>query len=622
MCGISGWIDWSKDISNEHGIIKKMNDSVIHRGPDAEGFWSSENAQIGHRRLIVIDPEGGKQPMVYKNERTGASVVLTYNGELYNFKELKEELVSKGHTFKSYSDTEVILRSYLEWNEECLNHFNGIFAFAIYDERKSTLFLARDHLGIKPLFYCLRGRTILFGSELKVLLSHPKVKPVLDTNGLCEVLFHGPVRTPGCGIFQGVYEVPGGQYIVFSKTRNQHGTIIVKADHRVYWNLKSSPHTDDEETTVQKIKTLLSDSLKRQLVSDVPLVAMLSGGLDSSGLVSLASDEFKKNQETLKTFSMTFENDEKDFRPSVIRIDRDEPWARKVSEYCNTNHHTVELGAQQLLDNILEPMRARDLPGYGEVETSVYLLFKEMKKFGTVAISGECSDEIFSGYHQWFANERYLGFKNFPWLEIAFAETHLYLKKDVLSKLNRTKFLQKNYKECIKSIPYLKGESELQCKQRKLSYLFIKRFIPFALDRKDRLSMKSGFEVRVPFSDKELVEYVWNLPYNSKAIDNIEKGILRRALKGFLPEDALYRRKSGYPSICDNNYFFGLCDLMLKIIDDETAPIHKLFDTERVLNDIISRRDKIENNFREKVLLDYLIQFNAWLKEYNIILNF
>ncbi|KEK23991.1 asparagine synthase (glutamine-hydrolyzing) [Bacillus gaemokensis] len=604
MCGIAGWVDWSMDLSNQKETLKNMTDAIVHRGPDAEGFWFSERAALGHRRLIVIDPEGGLQPMLYKEGI--ATIALTFNGEIYNYQELRIELEEKGHVFQTKSDTEVLLHAYLEWHEDCVQHLNGIFAFGIWDERLQRLMLGRDHLGVKPLFFAQRGDAILFGSELKVLLSHPLVKAEVDTEGLAEIFCLGPMRTPGHAIFKDIHEVRGGHYMLF--TSNKTKTIQ-------YWTLKSKTHTDDLDTTVETIRSILQDTVKRQLVADRPVVSMLSGGLDSSGLTSLAGNEFIRNRKTLHTYSLTFTNEEQDFKEDFLRRDRDEPWVKRVAEHVGTKHHSIELGSEKLMKNLLIPMRARDLPGVGELETSLYLLFKEMKKDATVALSGESADEVFSGY-PWFHQEQFLNAEIFPWL-VNYSSIADILSEDLKAKINPNRYQKQRFQEAVHEIPFLEGENDLQTKQRKMSYMFITRFLPFMLERKDRTSMMTGFEVRVPFCDYRLVEYLWNVPFDMKSIDNIEKGILRRAFQPVLPEDVCYRKKSAYPSTKDDTYLQGISDWMLNVLNDATSPILPLINVEK-LRAIAKGKDEVIFGNEARGLIDYLLQLNSWLQEYQI----
>lgn len=604
MCGIAGWIDWTRNLSEQQPILKKMTDRIIHRGPDADGFWFSERAAFGHRRLIVIDPEGGLQPMLYQDGEY--TIALTYNGELYNYKELRKKLIEKGHHFQTNSDTEVLLHAYLEWKEDCVKHFNGIFAFGIWDERRQQLMLGRDHLGVKPLFYTVQGSAIIFGSELKVLLSHPLVKTEVDREGLAEVFALGPMRTPGNAVFKNVKEVRAGHYMTFTANR-------VKTER--YWKLESKEHTDDVDTTVQTIRSILEDTVKRQLLSDRPLVTMLSGGLDSSGLTAMAGAEYRRNGKTLHTYSIDFVNNEKDFEQDFLRRDLDEPWVKRVSEHVGTNHHSIVLGADKLVENLLVPMRARDLPGVGELETSLYLLFKEMKKNATVALSGESADEVFSGY-PWFYQDQFLNANVFPW-NVNLGYFSSILSEDLKESIQPELYQKQRFLEALSEVPFLEGEEDLQAKQRQMSYMFITRFLPFMLDRKDRSSMMTGFEVRVPFCDYRLVEYLWNVPFELKSIDNIEKGILRRAFEGYLPDDVRNRRKSAYPSNKDAAYLKGVSNWMVDVLNDPNSPILPMINKERVRT-IADGNDKTINGTEARGLIDYLLQVNYWLKEYDI----
>ncbi|MEV2454250.1 asparagine synthase (glutamine-hydrolyzing) [Paenibacillus larvae] len=608
MCGIAGWVDWSVDLSNQQETLKKMTDAIIHRGPDEEGFWFSEHAAFGHRRLIVIDPEGGLQPMLYKSGN--GTIALTFNGEIYNYQELRIELEEKGHVFLTKSDTEVLLHAYLEWQENCVQHLNGIFAFGIWDERSNQLMLGRDHLGVKPLFFAQRGSAILFGSEIKVLLAHPLVKAEVDIEGLSEIFCLGPMRTPGHAVFKDIHELRAGYYMLV--TSNDVKT-------KQYWKLESKTHTDDVNTTVERIRALLQDTVKRQLIADKPVVTMLSGGLDSSGLTALAGNEFRSKGKKLHTYSLAFANDEQDFEEDFLRRDRDEPWVKRVAEHVGTMHHSVEMGPEILIENLLIPMRTRDLPGVGELETSLYLLFKEMKKEATVALSGESADEVFSGY-PWFYQEQFLTADIFPWNINQFYYTDI-LSEEMKAKINPKQYQQQKFQEAVREIPFLPGENELQMKQRQMSYMFITRFLPFMLERKDRASMITGLEVRVPYCDYRLVEYLWNVPFEMKSIDKIEKGILRRVFQTVLPHDVCYRKKSAYPSTKDHSYLQGISKWMLHILNDDTSPILPLINVEKA-RAIAEGRDKVIFGNEAKGIMDYLIQVNSWLKEYNIELVF
>ncbi|OAT80395.1 asparagine synthase (glutamine-hydrolyzing) [Desulfotomaculum copahuensis] len=610
MCGITGWIDWERDLSGQGALIEAMTGKLRHRGPDAQGCWLSAKAALGHRRLIVIDPEGGAQPMVSKEG--GRTCALTYNGEIYNYRELRKELADRGHRFRSQSDTEVLLRSYLEWGEDCVRRLNGIFALGIWDEQKQQLFLARDHLGVKPLFYARRGSAVLFGSEIKALLAHPLVEPELDADGLAEVFNFFPLHTPGSAVFKDIKEVRPGHCHIFARG----GERVIQ-----YWSLHSAPHNDDLATTTEHIRALLEDTVGRQLIADVPVVTLLSGGLDSSGLTAMAAGDFQQAGKQLHTYSVDFKESSRYFMASAIHKSLDAPWINRVADYLGTKHHTITLDTPELLDNLLIPMYAHDHPAYGQIETSMFLLFKAMKQEATVALSGESADEIFGGY-QWFAGEDLLDAATFPWI-VEFGKTEVaheafsLLSPELLEIIQPRQYLAAKYREAVAEVPRLKGEDAVEAKRREGFYLNLTRFLPILLDRKDRMSMAVGFEVRVPFCDYRLVEYVWNVPWELKVAGNIEKGILRRSFAGLLPDDVLYRHKSGYPTSQHPSYIKGVRDALLPILDDPQAPVRPFLNIPFIKSLLTDEAPSLTHVFNVNPL-ERIIQINSWLNDYHV----
>ncbi|MEW6574660.1 MAG: asparagine synthase (glutamine-hydrolyzing), partial [Bacillota bacterium] len=384
MCGIAGWIDWDVDLTKERAVIEAMTDTLSARGPDAAGVWVSSRAALGHRRLIVVDPEGGRQPMVREHHQR--TYVITYNGELYNTPDLQAELAARGYTFQGYSDTEALLLAFIEWGPECLARLNGIFAFAVWCEENQNLFMARDRLGVKPLFYARRGSAFIFGSELKALLAHPAVKPEVDAEGLAEVLIIGPARTPGHGVFRNVSELKPGQWLRY----DQKGVSI----HR-YWDLESRPHTDDFKTTVAKVRWLLEDTVERQLVADVPVCTLLSGGLDSSAVTAFSASVFRrKGRGALRTYSIDYVGNERYFTPNEFEPNADAPWAQRMADFLRTDHRAVMIGAEELANALIPAVRAKDLPGMADIDSSLYLFSCVIKERDIVGLSGEAADEI------------------------------------------------------------------------------------------------------------------------------------------------------------------------------------------------------------------------------------
>ncbi|GHO49330.1 asparagine synthase (glutamine-hydrolyzing) [Ktedonospora formicarum] len=612
MCGITGWIDWERDLSEEQQQLELMACTLRDRGPDREGYWLSPRAALAHRRLIVIDPIGGKQPMTFTQGDT--TYALTYNGEIYNYRELREELRSRDHTFKTQSDTEVLLHAYLEWGEECVKHFNGIFAFAIWDEAKQSLFIARDHLGVKPLFYAQIGSSIIFGSEIKALLAHPLIKPILDDAGLAAIFVS--LFMSGGGIFRDINELHPGWCATFTRER---------VNLRPYWQLISHPHTDDLETTAEHIRALLSDTVKRQLIADMPVVTLLSGGLDSSGVSSLAARNFAEEHRTLDTYAINYDNSEENFKGNAMRPSIDRPYVEQMASYLGTNHHDIVVSTNDLVENLLVPMRAHDRPKMGQIETSLYLLFKVIKQNATVALSGESADEVFGGY-PWFHQERVINAPTFPWLaarmggasDNQFLQPHAsFLSADMTQRLHPRNRIRKLYQDALAEVPRLEGEGARDARMREIFYLNLTRFLPLLLDRKDRMSMATGLEVRVPFCDHRLVQYVWNIPWEMKSVDHIEKGILRRAFSGILPDEVRMRRKSAYPTSFDPAYTQAVRKWTLSIANDTNAPIRPFINLDFV-SKLAKHEDEAVRGESAYFLFDYIIQANAWLQEYHV----
>jgi asparagine synthase (glutamine-hydrolysing) len=611
MCGITGWVDWQDDLTRKLPILEKMTETLAPRGPDATGTWLSPSCAFGHRRLSVIDPENGAQPMYRTN---GDHVVcLVYNGELYNAFELRRELEQRGHLFRTRCDTEVLLEAFIEWGPSCVDRLNGIFAFAVWSERDRTLFMARDRLGVKPLFYAEREGKLVFGSEPKAILAHPEFPAEIDAEGLAEVFAVGPARTPGHGVYRRVKELRPGCCATYSPS----GLSI-----RAYWRLESRPHTDDVETTAQILNGLLKDTVERQLVSDVPVCTLLSGGLDSSALTALAVRYYRENgQGDVHTYSVDYVDNDKHFKASSFQPNADAPWIRRMSEYLGTIHHPVEFDTPELVEALYSAVYARDLPGMADVDGSLYLFCREIKKNATVAISGEAADEIFGGY-PWFHREEALNAATFPWA-LATPERAKLLSPELAEAIRPEAYVAERYAEALAEVPHLAGEDAGQRRMREMSYLNITRFMPTLLDRKDRMSMAVGLEVRVPFCDHRLVEYVWNIPWEIKTAGEREKGILRKALHGVLPDDVLYRKKSPYPKTHNPNYLAAVRSRVLSILDDPSSPVLPFLNVERIRQLAHSDASEFQLPWFGQLmtgpqLFAYLIQVNTWLQTYHV----
>jgi asparagine synthase (glutamine-hydrolysing) len=612
MCGITGWIDWNSDLTKHPTIIENMMETLSLRGPDAAGTWITTHCALGHRRLSVIDPDNGKQPMIRK--LNGYSYVIVYNGELYNAPELRHELQVRGHPFTTYCDTEVLLNAFVEWGPDCLDRLNGIFAFGVWNDREQSLFLARDRVGVKPLFYSYDDQGMyVFGSEPKAILAHPKVQAAVGREGLAEIFALGPARTPGHGIYHNVFELKPGNCMMIDRSGLKN---------RVYWQLISREHEDDLETTTVHVKALLQDTVERQLVSDVPICTLLSGGLDSSALTAIASDYYRSNQmEPLQTYSVDYVDNDIHFKESDFQPNADAPWIKRMSAYTGTIHHDIVFDTPELIQALDDVVLARDLPGMADVDASLLLFCREIKKGATVAISGEAADEIFGGY-PWFHREESLQANTFPWALGTRDRVNLFAA-DFNAWIQPNQYVANRYEEALAEVPRLASENVTEARMREMSYLNITRFMPTLLDRKDRMSMAVGLEVRVPYCDHRLIEYVWNIPWGMKNAGNRAKGILRQALEGILPYEVLTRRKSPYPKTHNPNYLAAMKSKVLDILDDSSSPILPFIDAKKIRK--LADLDASEFNlpwFGQLMtgpqLFAYLYQINYWLKEYKI----
>lgn len=613
MCGIAGFVNYKKNMRTEYDyhktVAQNMTDVIAHRGPDASGVWVGEHSVFSHARLAVIDIEGGKQPML--RSVGGYEFAITYNGELYNTWDIKRELLNYGYQFTTSSDTEVVLYAYIHYGEKCVEKLNGIYAFCIWDAMRQRVFLCRDRFGVKPLFYAIQDDTLIFGSELKSLFEYPTITPAVDLVGLREIFAMSPARTQGQGVFKGIDELRPAHYLIFSRSG-------VKINR--YWQLHSHEHTDSYEDTIEKVRELVVDSVTRQLVSDVPIGTLLSGGLDSSVITAIGANYMRERGEQLSTYSFDYIDNEKYFKASSFQPDADAPWVKRMAEEFNTQHTYLKCDNDVLTEYLLKAVWAKDLPGMADVDASLMYFCECIKKEHTVILSGECSDEIFGGY-PWFRSEKAFATHGFPW-SYDMSLRNSVLKDDVADTLDLSGYSTMRYEESIAEVPVYAGDSAEEARRREISYLNINWFMTNLLDRKDRMSMATGLEVRVPFCDHRLVEYVWNIPWSMKNKDNVSKNILREAARTILPDDVLMRKKSPYPKTHNPHYEEKIKAVLADIISDPNAPILTFAEKDKLTKLISGSGDYGKPFFGQLMaypqFIGYLVQVNEWLRRYKI----
>lgn len=608
MCGIAGWIDFSQNLEERREVVSRMTTAVHRRGPDDSGVWIDHHVALGHRRLSIIDLQGGGQPMMASAD--GRDVVVTFSGEIYNYRLLRKELSSKGHDFRTNSDTEVLLQAYLAWGVDFVKRLDGMFAFALWDPQLQTLVLVRDRMGIKPLYYSIIGSSLIFGSEPKVILESGQLKPSIDRDGLRELV--DMVKTPGAAIFRDMHELAPGHMLIYSP----RGAV----QHR-YWRLESREHTDDLAQTIGTVRELLDTVVQDQLVSDVPICTLLSGGLDSSAVTAIATHAIQPD--VLRTFAVDFRSDTKGFAKDAVRNSPDSPFARLLAEQLGTAHEEILLDSNRLLDPVLraEILAATDLPPayWGDMWPSLLLLFGAVKRQSTVALSGEGADELFGGY-QWFFNPAATAGETFPWLTAGssryFGGSRL-LDRSLVQSLGLDEARRASFSAAVADAPRLSTDSPEEARMRLVSFLNLTRFLQTLLDRKDRMSMAVGLEVRVPFCDHRLVDYVFNVPWHMKSFDGREKSLLRAAMSDRLPQPILDRPKNPYPAVQDPNYETGLRRMVADIYVDPASPVRPLLDDNRVQAELRKAPGTVSMPYA-RGSLELTIWLNSWLQRYDV----
>ena len=608
MCGFCGIVNYNKNISNDYYLIRNMTNTLASRGPDEDGLFFENNVNLGHKRLIVIDPKNGRQPMSCNFQDNVYTIV--YNGQIYNVDEIRNVLIENGFSFKGHCDTEILLKAYIHFGYDVVNHLNGIFAFAIWDSSKKELYIARDHFGIKPLFYTFKNNNFVFGSEIKALLEHPDISATVDEYGICELFGIGPSHTPGLTPFKDIYELKPGYFGVF----DNNGFKMEQ-----YFKLETKPHTDNFEDTCKKINFYLDDSINKQLVSDVPLGMMLSGGLDSSIITAYASKYFSDCPEKFRTFSVDYLDNDINFKKNDFQPNSDRDFIDIMVKNFGCRHSQIMLDTPELASSLENAMIARDMPGMADVDSSFYLFCKEIKKSVSVVLSGECSDEIFAGY-PWFFREDALNSNTFPW-SIAISERQHLLSPAISKKVNLKEYIDCRYHQSLNQIDFLDSDSMETVEKRRISYLTLNWWMQTLLDRSDRMSMASGLEVRVPFCDYRLVQYMWNVPWEMKALNGREKGLLRYVVKDILPKEIVERKKSPYPKTYNPTYLKTVKSMLSNILSDKNAPIKNILN-ENYIREILDTdgsafsRPWFGQLMTGPQLMAYLCQVNMWLERY------
>lgn len=603
MCGIAGILSNDIDLRGQKPLIEDISNTLKMRGPDAKGEYITADTALIHRRLSVIDVEKGSQPMRF------GKYIIVYNGELYNTDEVRNELKSFGYSFDTHCDTEVVLKAFDRWKEDSVKRLNGIFAYAVYDEKEKSLFAARDRIGVKPFYYTKKKNTFAFASRIKSLLLVPNVSRKVDEEGINEIFMLGPAKTIGKAVFKDISELPPAYYLTYKDSR---------LDIKQYWRITAEENHETEKEAQEHTYALVKDSVERQLVSDVPLAAFLSGGLDSSIITKIASDKYAERGERFNTYSVDYTDNDLYFKKSAFQPNKDSDYIGLMSGAVNSVHHNVVLNNIDVADALAQATDARGVPGFADVDSSLLLFCKEVKKDFTVCLSGECADEIFGGY-PWYHRKEILFEDCFPWSRTTDVRRSI-LTDGFLPK--GEEYARNAYEQTLKQTSYLDGENDFDRRMREMFILNMNWFMQTLLVRKDVMSMESSLEVRVPFCDYRLVEYAYNLPWSIKALDGREKGILRKAFENDLPYEIAWRKKSPYPKTHNPEYFKRVCELADVVFEDKSTPLYQWIN-KSALDRLIENPDSLSEPWygqlmRVPQIVAYIYQIYVWIKNYKV----
>lgn len=606
MCAIAGILGTC--VSD--AVIREMLSSMARRGPDGSGVFQSKDCTLLHTRLAIIDPSGGAQPMSFTFG--DAKYTIVYNGELYNTEEIRQELEMLGHDFQTHSDTEVVLHAFAQWQENCLTKLNGIFAFGVWNERTNDLFLARDRIGVKPLFYSVINHRILFASEIKTILRSGLCSATIDREGALQVLMLGPGRKPDSGVFKGIESLLPGQFLWY-----KGGSVSLTR----YWKLKDAENRDSFEEIAQKVQNLVLDAIKRQMVSDVEIGTFLSGGLDSSIISAVCAKELRGRGERLKTFSVDYVNNDKYFESGKFQPSADTPFIKLMQQDIDSTHSWTVLSPSDLANALEDATIARDLPGMADVDFSLLAFCKDIRKEVKVSLSGECADEIFGGY-PWYRDPEVRQRDGFPWAQNTAQRSSLLLP-NIASEQDAVDFVNQAYRKTCAESDIIPGTDGTEARMKQMVNLNFDWFMQTLLDRKDRMSMYHGLEVRVPFCDYRIAEYLYTVPWKYKDYCGKEKGLLRYCVRSILPEKVLYRKKSPYPKTFDPMYDAMMTNRLNAILESDSPMFYLI--SKKALKEMLSATTQwpwYGQLMRHAQTCAYFIQLDFWLKKYHISFEF
>lgn len=613
MSSIAGFFQPNTIYSKENEFciktIHDMSQALIHRGPDEQSFHYFPQGAFNQNFLLA-----GYIPGTFRHEMQPItrnykdnSYTLLFDGFISNPEEIAMDLeVYQIHT-ENMSLEELLLFSFLQHGTDFIKRVRGAFALAVFDQNHKTLYLFRDALGLRPLFYCHRANTLIFASEIKALFQYPGIEPVLKQEGLTELLALGPARKPGSAIFDGIFEVKPGHFLTFGKD------IFLE---EAYHQFEIKEHKDNYEDTLEHITYLLNQSFDSLKSSVIPTSCLLSGGLDSSIVTAKLAES---TATALATYSLEFDNSRQFFKSNAFQPSLDAPFVEEMVTHLGTKHTVYNCNNKNQFDYLKKSVIAHDLPAMADVDAS-YMFFCE--KVGTqhkIVFTGECADEIFCGY-PWYHNQEN-DCTTFPWTKDISPRLTL-LRPDMISSLPIEECIQNSYQTTCKEIGLDGLHTPTESIHHKTFYLTIRYFMQTLINRGDRAAAINSMDGRMPFANQALTEYLFNVPFTMQAKNGERKHLLREYANLLLPEEIRKRKKSPYPKTYDPGYEAMVNNELLNELRKSDCPLHAIIDKEKAENFCRQVKDLGHPWYGQLMagpqLVAYYLQILYWLQEYNI----
>jgi asparagine synthase (glutamine-hydrolysing)/putative beta-lactam synthetase len=610
LSALAGWVDFGRELAGERAAVTAMTASMRHRGPAHMEVWCGGHAALGFCAPAGATRSASVVPDASGRARDPAAIML--DGHVTNLAELAGELEAAGAILPTRTPAEILLGAYARWGEKFVEHLHGAFALALWNEATRELLLARDRIGLKPLYWYAYPTGLLFGSEPKAIMANPRFAPRLDLAKL-PILLQPRLTEGGETQLLGLNQVRPAHVL-------QHRAGVLT--QRRYWALESAPHRDDFETTAARLRALLADSVAGETAGETRCGAMLSGGIDSSSVVALAAQPLPGGVEpvSVDSYCIRLSGDGNNFASTELRPDIDAPFAAQAAAHFRIPHHELAVSTEALLAAIPATRRARDLPGWGQFDASMYILFGEMSRRSGVGLSGEAADEFLGGYPYLFKRET-LTCSGFPWLGNGLKLAD-FLSDEARRHVDPDEDERARHARLFAEIPRLDGEDPHNARMREILFFGMAGPLAVVLDRKERMSAAWGLDIRIPFCDHRLVQYLWNVPWSMKCRGGV-KGLLKAAMADLLPASTLERKKSAYPHVQSSVHDHALIAEASRIAADERDPVRGLF-AAGALDRLIATLEsgsggkEFPGGASPAYMLIHVVELSRWLAEYRV----